>query len=127
MSNLTASPAAYRQGAVLAATPGELVVMLYDGARRFLRQANVAMREGQVERAHNTLRRAELIIAHLDGILDFDQGEVPERLHTIYQFCLAHLNAGRREQDAGKLEEVSELLGELREAWAQVAEEIART
>lgn len=126
MSNLTASPAAYRQGAVLAATPGELVVMLYDGARRFLRQANVAMREGQVERAHNTLRRAELIIAHLDGVLDFDQGEVPERLHAIYQFCLAHLNVGRREQDPGKLEEVSELLGELREAWAQVAEEIAR-
>ncbi len=29
-------------------------------------------------------------------------------------------------QDAGKLEEVSDLLGELREAWAQVADEIAR-
>ena len=49
--------------------------MLYDGARRFLRQANVAMREGQVERAHNTLRRAELIIVHLDGILDFNKGK----------------------------------------------------
>ncbi|MGA9316372.1 MAG: flagellar export chaperone FliS [Solirubrobacteraceae bacterium] len=126
MSNLTATPNAYRQGAVLAATPGELVVMLYDGARRFLRQANVAMREGQVERAHNTLRRAELIIAHLDGILDFQQGEVADRLHAIYQFCLAHLNAARNNQDPAKLEEVSELLGELREAWAQVAEEIAR-
>ncbi|HEX4115529.1 MAG TPA: flagellar export chaperone FliS [Solirubrobacteraceae bacterium] len=126
MSNLTATPNAYRQGAVLAATPGELVVMLYDGARRFLRQANVAMREGQVERAHNTLRRAELIIAHLDGILDFEQGEVSNRLHAIYQFCLAYLNAARNHQDAGKLEEVSDLLGELREAWAQVAEEIAR-
>ncbi len=127
MSNLTASPAAYRQGAVLAATPGELIVMLYDGARRFLRQANVAMREGQVERAHNALRRAELILAHLDGVLDFDQGEVSERLHSIYQFCLAHLNAARNNQDPAKLEEVSELLGELREAWSQVAEEIART
>jgi flagellar protein FliS len=126
MSNLTASPNAYRQGAVLAATPGELVVMLYDGARRFLRQANVAMREGQIERAHNTLRRAELIIAHLDGVLDFDQGEVSERLHAVYLFCLSHLNAARNTQDPGKLEEVSELLGELREAWAQVAEEIAR-
>ena len=92
MSNLAASPDAYRQGAVLAATPGELIVMLYDGARRFLRQASVAMREGEIERAHNTLRRAELIIAHLDGILDFEQGEVAERLHAIYQFCLAHLN-----------------------------------
>ncbi|HTA98416.1 MAG TPA: flagellar export chaperone FliS [Solirubrobacteraceae bacterium] len=126
MSNLTATPNAYRQGAVLAATPGELVVMLYDGARRFLRQANVAMREGQIERAHNTLRRAELIIAHLDGVLDFQQGEISDRLHAIYQFCLAHLNAARNNQDAGKLEEVSDLLGELREAWAQVAEEIAR-
>jgi flagellar secretion chaperone FliS len=126
MSNLTATPNAYRQGAVLAATPAELVVMLYDGARRFLRQANVAMREGQVERAHNTLRRAELIIAHLDGILDYQQGEISDRLHTIYQFCLAHLNAARNNQDAAKLEEVSDLLGELREAWAQVAEEIAR-
>jgi flagellar protein FliS len=100
--------------------------MLYDGARRFLRQAHLAMREGQIERAHNTLRRAELILAHLDSILDFEQGEVSERLHAIYQFCLAHLNTARREQDAGKLEEISELLGELREAWAQVAEEIAR-
>jgi flagellar protein FliS len=125
-SNLAATPDAYRQGAVLAATPGELVVMLYDGARRFLRQASIAMREGQVERAHNTLRRAELIITHLDGILDFEQGGISDNLHAIYQFCLAHLNSGRREQDAGKLEEVSKMLGELREAWAQVAEEIAR-
>ncbi|MGA9875592.1 MAG: flagellar export chaperone FliS [Solirubrobacteraceae bacterium] len=126
MSNLTASPAAYRQGAVLAATPGELVVMLYDGARRFLRQASIAMREGQVERAHNTLRRAELIITHLDGVLDYDQGQIPQRLHSIYQFCLSHLNRGRLSQDPAKLEEVSDLLGELRDAWAQVAEEISR-
>jgi flagellar protein FliS len=123
MSNLAASPNAYRQSAVLAASPGQLVLMLYDGARRFLRQASIAMREGKVERAHNTLRRSELIIAHLDGILDHDQGQLPERLHAIYQFCLAHLNSGRLLQDATKLEEVSDLLGELREAWAQVASE----
>jgi flagellar secretion chaperone FliS len=120
-----ATPDAYRQGAVLAATPGQLVVMLYDGARRFLRQASIAMRAGEIERAHNTLRRSELIIAHLDGTLDFDQGQLPERLHSIYQFCLAHLNTARLDQDAAKLEEVSDLLGELRDAWAQVAVEVA--
>jgi flagellar protein FliS len=125
MSNVAASPQAYRQGAVLAASRGQLVVMLYDGARRFLRQAAVAMREGEVERGHNTLRRAELIIAHLDGTLDFDQGLVSERLHAIYMFCLSHLNSARHDQDAAKLEQVSSLLGELREAWAQVAAESA--
>src|SRR5580693_6852943 len=126
MSYLAPSPAAYRQGAVLAATPGELVVMLYDGARRFLRQASIAMREGEIERAHNTLRRAELIVAHLDGILDFEQGQVAHNLHSIYRFCLAHLNSARLSQDPTKLEEVSDLLGELREAWAQVADEVAQ-
>ena len=118
-----ASPQAYRQSAVLSASPGELVVMLYDAARRFLRQASVAMGEGQIERAHNSLRRAELIIAHLDGTLDHDQGQLPERLHAIYQFCLAHCNRGRMGQDVRMLEEVSNLLGELREAWAEVADQ----
>ncbi len=121
MSNMTASPEAYRQGAVLSATPEQLVVMLYDGARRFLRQATAAMREGEVERTHNALRRAELIIGHLDGTLDHDQGQIAERLHAIYEFCLSHLNSARIDQDARKLEEVGGLLGELREAWAEIA------
>jgi len=120
MSTPTASPQAYRQSAVLSATPGQLIVMLYDGARRFLRQAAGSMREGEVERTHNTLRRAELIIAHLDDTLDHDQGDIPARLHAIYGFCLSHLNAARVSQDPTKVEEVSDLLGELREAWAEV-------
>jgi flagellar protein FliS len=126
MSSLAPSPAAYRQGAVMAATPAELIVMLYDGARRFLRQAGLAMAEGEVERAHNTLRRAELIVAHLDSVLDYEQGEVAQNLHSIYSFCLAHLNSARMTQDASKLEQVSDMLGELRDAWAQAADEVAR-
>jgi flagellar secretion chaperone FliS len=118
-----ASPQAYRQSAVLSASPGELVVMLYDAARRFLRQAGAAMGEGQVERAHVALRRAELIIGQLDGTLDDEQGQISERLHSIYQFCLAHLNRGRMGQDTRMLEEVSSLLGELRDSWAEVAEQ----
>ena len=124
MSNLAPPPhLAYRRASVLAATPGELVVMLYDGAMRFLHRGAVAMAEGQVEVAHNALRRGERIIRHLDATLDFDQGELPQRLHAIYAFCLAHLSAARYAQDVGKIEEVGELLGELRDAWSQVAAE----
>ncbi len=124
MNNVTASHAAYRRGEVLAATPAQLVVMLYDGARRFLRQAVGAMNAGEVERAHTTLRYGERIISHLDGTLDYDQGDLPQRLHSIYVFCLSQLNAARIGQDPGKIEHVSELLGELREAWSQVAAEV---
>ncbi|MHB8240713.1 MAG: flagellar export chaperone FliS [Solirubrobacteraceae bacterium] len=125
MSNLATTPQAYRQGAVLAASREQLVVMLYDGARRFLRQGAMAMRAGEIERAHNTLRRAEMIVSYLDATLDFEQGQVAERLHTIYAFCLVHLNRARMAQDAAMVDEVSELLGELRDAWSQVASDAA--
>jgi flagellar protein FliS len=126
MTNVTASHAAYRRGTVLAATPGELVVLLYDGARRFLRQSVVAMRDGEVERVHNTLRFGERIIRQLDGTLDFEQGELPQHLHAIYTFCLSTLNTARMRQDPAKIEEVIELLDELREAWSQVVAEVER-
>jgi flagellar protein FliS len=126
MANVTASHAAYRRGTVMAATPAELVVLLYDGARRFLRQGAAAMAEGEIERAHRTLRFGERIISHLDGTLDFQQGEISQRLHSIYRFCLSHLNAARMSQDPTKVEEVIELLGELRDAWSEIAAEAER-
>lgn len=121
MSAQLASPQAYRQNAVLSASPAQLVVELYDGARRFLRQAAEAMGARQIEQAHNKLRRAELIIDHLNGVIDDEQGEISQQLHSIYAFLLQHLNEARMTLDRGKVEEVSRLLGELREAWQEAA------
>ncbi len=122
MTVTTPSPEAYRENIVLSAPPAQLIVMLYDGARRFLRQAGAAMQAKEIERAHNALRRAELIVAHLDGVLDDDQdAALAGRLHSIYGFCLAHLNRARLDQDVDKVEEVGELLGELRGSWAEIA------
>ncbi len=122
MTPPTATPnAAYRESAVLSAPPEVLVVMLYDGARRFLFQAGVAMRDGQIELSHRKLRRAEDIIRHLLDALDIDQGEISERLESIYLFCLRYLQQARFDRDANKLEKVGNLLGELREAWATIA------
>lgn len=119
--NLAASPQAYRESAVLTAPPERLVVMLYDGARRFLFQAATAMRDGDVPTAHERLRRAERIVEHLLATLDMSAGEIAERLEAIYVFCLEQLAEGRMRQDADKLDSVSGMLGELREAWAQLA------
>ncbi len=77
-----ASPNAYRESAVLSAPPEMLVVMLYDGARRFLFQAGVAMQNQQIELSHRKLRRAEDIIQHLRDTLDMEQGELPQRLEA---------------------------------------------
>jgi flagellar secretion chaperone FliS len=117
------SPGAYRANSVLTASHGQQIVMLYDGARRFLHQASVAMAENQpVLVSHVKLTRAEDIIRHLRDTLNMDQGELPERLLSIYTFSLTHLRQARLDQDPEKVHEVSDLLGRLRESWATVAE-----
>ncbi len=117
-----ASPAAYLQQAVLTASPGQLVVMLYDGACRFLTQAAYAMREGDVAKAGQRLSRAEAIIEELLVTLDLEQGgEIASRLQGLYVFHLRHLSEARMEQDPGKVDQVRTHLAELRESWAAVA------
>jgi flagellar protein FliS len=121
---MTPLATAYRESSVLSAPPELLIVMLYDGARRFLFQATVAMREKQIETAHRKLRRAEDIIQHLRDALDKDKGgEIAERLEAIYKFCQRHLRQARLDQDPAKVEQVIGLLSELREAWATISQQ----
>ncbi len=118
----TASRAAYQRAAVLTASQGQLIVMLYDGAFRFLSQASVAMNERNFELAHNKLRRAEMIISHLQASLDYENGgDIAPRLYRIYVFCTRHLNQARVRADPQKIDEVRSLLKTLRDGWAQVA------
>jgi flagellar secretion chaperone FliS len=123
MPSYTPTPRnAYQRSSVLTASQGQLIVMLYDGAHRFLAQAAMAMRDGNVELSHNKLRRAEAIINHLRASLDFEQGgTLSMRLQAIYLFCGRHLNEARVKRDPERVEKVDELLGQLRDAWAQVA------
>ena len=122
MSVYTAPTAAYKQQSILTATPGQLVVMLYDGCLRFLNQAAHSMRDGRVGEAGSRLQRAEAIVDELLSTLDLEQGGViASRLQGIYVFSLRHLMEARLERDPGKIERVSELLAELRESWVEIA------
>jgi flagellar secretion chaperone FliS len=122
MSTYAAAPNAYRQSSVLTASPGQLVVMLYDGANRFLLQSAVAMREGRPGPAGERLRRAEAIIDELLQTLNMDAGgEVAVSLQSLYVFFKDHLRSARRDQDADKVDDVARMMRELRASWAQLA------
>jgi len=118
MSAYAPAPNAYRESAVMTASPEQLVVMLYDGANRFLVQSAAAMRQGSVALAGEKLRRAEAIIDELLSTLDMSVGDVAERLQALYLFFKGHLMAARLEQDPAKVEDVAALMRELRSAWA---------
>ena len=118
--NPYARPNAYRENSILTASPEQLVVMLYDGAGRFLRQAEGSMIDGSWLQASEKLSRAEAILDELLATLDMDAGEVADRLQSIYVFCKTRLIEARIERDPVRVDQVARLLGELREAWSQV-------
>jgi flagellar secretion chaperone FliS len=121
-SNPATSRSAYQRSAVLTASQGQLIVMLYDGACRFLLQGSTAMSDRQFEVANNKLRRAEMIISHLQASLDYERGgDIAPRLYAIYAFCKRHLSQARIHGDPQRIEEVQSLLRTLRDAWSQVA------
>jgi flagellar protein FliS len=117
-----ASPQAYREAAVLTASPVQLVVMLYDGVERFLRQAEVVMGEGVIVQAYDRMQKAEAIIDELLATLDKSAGQVAERLEAIYVFCKRLLMEARVEKNPAKLAKVRSLLAPLRESWNELAE-----
>lgn len=119
--NPYANPRAYQEQAILTATPGQLVVMLYDGIVRFLRQADAAFGERAIAQAHERLGRAEAIIDELQATLDMSQGEVAQNLEGIYVFWKGYLMEIRLEQDREKLGRIIAQAASMREAWAQIA------
>jgi flagellar protein FliS len=122
MSPYTDARRAYHESAVMTASPGQLVVMLYDGAIRSLRQSAESMRRGDRERARNRMRAGEAIIDELNNSLDMGQGEIPSRLRAIYFYCKRLLIQANVQTDPDSIDAVVKLLAELREAWNQILE-----
>jgi len=112
---------AYTESSVLTASPERLVVMLYDGAIRFLNQSAAAMREGQRDRSREKMRRAEAIVDELNVCLDMSYGELPQRLREIYMFCKRTLHTANVRAEPAGIEAVTRLLSELRESWDEIA------
>jgi len=120
--NPYASPNAYRESAVMTASPAQLVVMLYDGAARFLKQAEIIAAEGAWADAGERITRADMIIDELLVTLDTEQGgEVAVQLQSIYVFCKRLLIEARLEKDVERIRKTAELLLGLRGSWAELA------
>lgn len=114
---------AYTESAVLSASPQQLVVMLYDGAIRFLNQGSAAMQSGNSEIARSRIFRADDIISELNNTLNMEEGgEIAEQLRSIYLWTKRQMMEAITEGSPEKIDGCIMTLGELREAWAQNAQ-----
>jgi len=118
--------AAYQQNevelSVYSARPVELVVMLYDGAIQSLVQANALIQRGDIQAKAQQIIRATNIISELSGVLDLEQGEVAQNLDGIYGYARKQLLSANLRNDQRKINEVVNLLKELRSAWQELAQ-----
>ncbi|MGC3960523.1 MAG: flagellar export chaperone FliS [Verrucomicrobiota bacterium] len=113
----------YRQVATRTASPGQLILMLYDGAIRFLERAKAGFQlEDPVEcntTINNNILRAQDIIRELDFSLNAERGgDLALELHRLYDyFDRVLLEANLRKNVAG-INEVIQRITALRDAWA---------
>jgi len=113
---------AYKQTDVTSRSPLELVVLLYDGALRFLGEAHVAAARGDKPSRTRSVARAQAIIGELQGTLDMEQGgQVASDLDRLYTYMTSRLLDATARHDDAAIVEVQKLLGSMREAWARIA------
>src|SRR4051794_32490327 len=97
----------YRQTQAQTAAPGELVVMLYRGAIRFVATAVEAIDKRDVEAAHTNLLKAQAIVAELLGTLDPERGgEIARNLASIYEYLNRRLMEANLRKDVVPAREV---------------------
>src|SRR5262245_26257093 len=111
--------AAYANVQTMTADPDRVIILLFDGAARFLRQAKEGLDRGDFAAFAYKLSRAHAIIAELSGSLNREVGgELAANLGRLYDFMLRHLTEGLCAKSGGHVTRVVDLLRELREGFA---------
>lgn len=103
-------------------TPMEIVVLLYDGALRFLGQAREAMQQNDLVTKRDALSRGLAIVTELQGMLNLEEGgEIAARLDGLYTYIHGCCLDANTQRNPARLDEALRLLTTLRSAWAEVA------
>ena len=112
----------YVQTQTTAATPLELVVMLYDAGVRHADAAHDAMVAGDIPVRRTAMNKLMAIVAELQNTLDLSRGgQVAKDLDDLYTYMTSRLITAVSEQDARPIDEVRRLLATLQEGWREIA------
>jgi flagellar secretion chaperone FliS len=110
----------YFQQQINSASQEQLLLMLYDGAIRFLKQALQHMAAGELQETHNQLMKTQKILLEFMASLDVNTGGEPAKnLMKLYEYYHHQLVQANVKKEAKPIEEVMEHLKNLRNTWAE--------
>lgn len=111
--------AQYNNNKVMTASPGELTLMLYEGAIKFCNIAIIGIEQGNVEKAHNNIMKTQRIIEEFQITLNRNYA-VAEDFDKVYNYLVMRLREANTKKDKGILEEVLGHLRTMRDTWKEV-------
>ncbi len=113
----------YLTNTVNSASPEQLMLMLYDGAIRFITLGIQAIENGVIDKRAYYINKTTAIVSEFAATLDHSMNpQLAEDLDALYSYMLKRMMEANLKNDAEPLQEVKKMLSELRTTWAQAIE-----
>jgi len=111
---------AYKKTEVMTANRETVLLMLYAGVIRFVKQAIEAIEKKDIEKRNKLLLRSQEIVTELRSNLNHEiGGKIAESLDSLYGFVLTRLVDGNIKNEVQPLNEALQVLETLNTAWEQ--------
>ncbi len=115
----------YQRNKIMTATPGELTLMLYEGAVKFGNISIKAIEDGDMELAHANIVKVQNIIDEFRRTLDFKY-PVAQDFENVYSYLSRRLIEANIHKDKEIMEEVVKHLRSMRDNWKEVMKKAAQ-
>ena len=113
----------YRRSQILGMSQIDLVIMLYQGAIRFLNEAVELLQAGRYDQSWQKFDRARRIVIHLCGTLNRDAGDLAGKFASLYAFVIEQIGIANARRDIEVAQNCISVLTTLKEGWEGLAAE----
>jgi len=114
--------ACYEEQSITTQNPGCLVVLLYEGAIRYLRQAIASYEAGDYRRKNQYIARTQDILLELNSVLNMEAGgQIAQNLRALYTFLWQHLNRSNANNSPQGIRQAIAILEEVLGGWKAIA------
>ena len=111
----------YRQNEVATSSQGKLIVMMYEGALKFVALAIEGIDNQDLSKKGLYINKTHDIINELSCALDMKKGgDVAQKLESLYQYILHQLTLAKIKSDRKTLESIVNVITPLMEAWKEL-------
>ncbi len=117
----------YKATSVQSASREKLLLMMYEGAIRFVKQAITAIEQKQIADKGTNIGRAYDVIMELNNTLDHKVGgEISKNLEQLYMYMTEQLTKGNIDNNTENLKNVLKILETLYDGWKMAVEQIKK-